>query len=141
MNTKSHQAEQTEQAEQTREVPEVSPNRATRQYVGRTAMAIVTVAIGAALTALVIGVAGGTDTKPPPSPGVTQPSGIEVPPEGFDPQLYKLAQERLAVPPQGFDPQLYKLAQERLAVPPQGFDPQLTKLAEQWAARQRAGQN
>jgi len=119
MNTKSHQAEQ---AEQTREVPAVSPDRPTRPYVGRTAMAIVTVAIGAALTALVIGVAGGTDTTPPPSPGDTPPSGIEVPPEGFDPQLHKLAKERLAAPPEGFDPQLYKLA-------------------EQWAARQRAQQD
>jgi hypothetical protein len=138
MNTKSQQAEQ---AEQTHEVPEVRPNRATRQHVGRTAMAIVTVAIGAALTALVIGVAGGTDTKPPPSPGVPPSSGIEVPPEGFDPQLHKLAQERLAVPPEGFDPQLYKLAQERNAVPPEGFDPQLYKLAEQWAERQAARQD
>ncbi len=138
MSTKSQQTEQAKQAEQTREVPEVSPNRGTRQHVGRAAMAIVTVAVGAALTALVIGVAGGTDTEPPPNPGVTQPSGIEVPPQGFDPQLYKLAQERLAVPPQGFDPQLYKLAQEGAAP---GLRPAANKLAEQWAARQRAGQD
>ena len=78
-------------------------------------MAIVTVAIGIALTALVIGVAGDTDTNAPPSPGVTRPYGNELPPKGFDPQLYKLAEEKSDVPPKGFDQHLYKLAEQGAA--------------------------
>jgi hypothetical protein len=113
MNTKSHQAERTQQAEQTSVEPEATRNRATRQRIGRTAMAIVTIAIGAALTALVIGVAGGTDTKTPPSPGFAPPYGNELPPKGLDQRLHNLAEERSEVPPEGLDQRLYNLAEER----------------------------
>ena len=56
-------------------------------------MAVVTIAIGTALTALVIGVTGGADSKTPPSPGFSPPYGNEVPPKGLDQRLYELAEE------------------------------------------------
>ena len=63
MNTQSYQAEQAEQAEQSKvEPPLATPNRATRQHFGWAATATAAIAIGAGLTALVVGVTGGTDT-------------------------------------------------------------------------------
>ncbi|HEX5969886.1 MAG TPA: hypothetical protein VFY88_15515 [Intrasporangium sp.] len=134
-NTKSQQAGRA--AGQTSVEPQARPNRATRQHLGQAAIAIVTIAVGAALTVLVIGVTGGTDSKPPPSPGVSLEHASELAPDYIDPQLARLARERLAVSPEYVDPQLAGLAEERFAVPPEYVDPQLETLAEQWAARQR----
>jgi hypothetical protein len=119
VNTKSQQAEK---AEQTSVQPEPTRTRATRQHTGRTAMAIVTIAIGGALTALVIGVSGGTDAEAPPSPGFSPPYGNELPPKELDQHLHNLGPERYEVPPKGLDQHLYNLAEE-------------------WAARQRAQQD
>ena len=112
METKSTR---TEQAEHTTEQPQPGRNRATRQYNNRIVTAIVTIAIGIALTALVVGVAGGTDTNAPPSPGVTRPYGNELPPKGLDQHLYNLAEEKSDVPPKGIDQHLYNLAEEGAA--------------------------
>ena len=89
-------------------------------------MAVVTIAIGTALTALVFGVTGSADTKAPPSPGVIPPYGNEVPPKGLDQQLYELAENR---------------AEEGSEVPPKGVDQRLYELAEEFAARQQAQQD
>ena len=110
MNTQSYQAEQAEQSNV--EPPLATPNRATRQHFGWAATATAMIAIGAGLTALVVGVTGGTNTDAPPSPGVTRPYGNELPPKGLDQRLYNLAEERSAVPPKGVDQRLYNLAEE-----------------------------
>jgi hypothetical protein len=111
MNVKSQQVEQ---PQQTSHEPEDSRNRAARKHTGRAAMAIVTIAIGVALTALVLGVTGGTDTDTdaPPSPGVSRPYGNELPPQGLDKRLQELAPEKPAVPPKGIDQRLYEMAEE-----------------------------
>lgn len=113
MNTKSQQAEQTAVE------PEVTQRIATRKNTGRAAVAVVTIAIGTALTALLIGVTGNTDAKAPPSPGFTPPYGEELPPKGLDQRLYELAGENrtdegFAVPPKGVDQRLYELLEEHL---------------------------
>ncbi len=152
MNTKSHQAERTQQTEQTSVEPEATRNRATRQHIGRTAMAIVTIAIGGGLTALVIGVTGdaGTGTEAPPDPGFQLPYQNELPPQGLDQRLYNLAEERAAerqaemkVAP-GADQRLYNLAEERAAerqakmkLAP-GADLRLYNLAEERASQRYA---
>ncbi len=112
MNVKSYR---TEQAEHTTKQPQAGRNRATKPYNSRIVMAIVTIAIGVALTALVVGVAGGTETNAPPSPGVTRPYGNELPPKGLDQRLYNLAEEKSVVPPKGIDQHLYNLAEEGAA--------------------------
>ena len=103
----------TQQAEHTTEQPQAGRTRAAKQYNTRVVMAIVTItlAIGVALTALVVGVAGGTDTNAPPSPGVTRPYGNELPPKGLDQRLHEMAPDGSAVPPKGIDQHLYNLAE------------------------------
>ena len=109
MNVTSQQAEH---REQTSVEPKAGDNRTTRQHGGRTALAIVTIAIGAALTVLVVGVTGGTDTNAPPSPGVSRPYGNELPPKGLDQRLYEMAPDGHAVPPpQAIDQRLYEMAE------------------------------
>ena len=127
MSTKSQQAQQAQPAQQVEQKTvetDAGRNRATGRYRGRAAMAVVTVAIGTALTALVIGVTGSADTKAPPSPGFIPPYGNEVPPKGLDQRLYELADE---------------YAEKHSEVPPKGLDQRLYNLAEEFAARQRSG--
>lgn len=127
----SHQTEQThgEPEATTRSDQNLSTERATgaRQQRGRIAMAIVTIAIGGGLTALVIGVTGdeGTDTEAPPSPGFQLPYQNELPPKGLDQRLYNLAEERAAE------------GQAKMKLSP-GADQRLYNLAEMLAARRYA---
>ena len=153
MSTKSQQAQQVEQKSVE---PEADRNRATGRYRGRAAMAVVTIAIGTALTALVIGVTGGTEPQAPPSPGFSPPYGNEVPPKGLDQRLYELAEKHAEqkpfTSPKGIDQRLYNLVEDYVErqgvlkdstyaneVPPQGVDQRLYELAEEFAARQRTG--
>jgi hypothetical protein len=149
----SHQTEQThgEPKVTTRSEQNLPIERATgaRQHRGRIAMAIVTIAIGGGLTALVIGVTGdeGTDTEAPPNPGFQLPYQNELPPKGLDQRLYNLAEERagerqakMKLAP-GADQRLYRLAEERAAerqakmkLAP-GADQRLYRLAEMLAAK------
>jgi hypothetical protein len=152
----SHQTEQThgEPEVTTRSDQNLPTERATgaRQQRGRMAMAIVTIAIGGGLTALVIGVTGdeGTETEAPPNPGFQLPYQNELPPKGLDQRLDNLAEERAAerqakmkLAP-GADRRLYNLAEElagerqaKMKLAP-GADQRLYNLAEQLAAKRYA---
>ena len=136
----SHQTEQTHGGPEvtTRSDQNLPTERATgaRQQRGRIAMAIVTIAIGGGLTALVIGVTGdaGTDAEAPTNPGFQLPYQNELPPTGLDQRLYNLAEERAAE-----RQATMKLAKQRLLnrIPP-GADLRLYNLAEMLAAERYA---
>jgi hypothetical protein len=110
----SIQSQQTKKSEQTKQPGVTTP--AGRPFPGRIAMAIVTVAVGTALTALVIGVTDGTDTEAPPSPGHAPSVDTDVP-RGVDQRLYNLAEQHAAElrelgrASKGADTRLYNLAE------------------------------
>jgi hypothetical protein len=123
------QTQQTKKSQQTKQ-PGVTtragrplPTRGTSVFGrnrGRIAMAIVTVAMGTALTALVIGVTDGTVTEAPPSPGHAPFVNTDMP-RGIDQRLYKLAEQHAAElrelgrASKGADNRLYNLAEQHAA--------------------------
>lgn len=122
--------------------PAATPRKRTH-HRRRAAVAIATTAIGAGMTALVLGVTDGSEIQAPPSPGVAPVVVDAETMHGLDRRLYNLAEERAAerrallkLAP-GADRRLYNLAEVRAAERrnllqlERGADQRLYNLAEE----------